>query len=264
MSNMPFGLYEYKNTIFHNSSSFTKILSLIVLIVAICISDNLFLYLFWILIIVLCFYLSKCDYKTILNSIFKMKYFCLIILLMNFCFFDRSSAYFTFLFISPSYLGLIQGIKVVGRTLIIVLFGSVLLSCASPLDITKGISMLLLPLQYLGINVYEVSMILSISLSFIPILYSESETLRKAQLSRGAYINNKGLINKAKSIIPFVVPLFICAFKRADNLSLALESRGIEYQNKKLKFDVLFNRYDYYILIGCVLILLFVVFVRGI
>lgn len=263
MNSMPLGLYEYKNTIVHNSTSFIKIICLIILIVSVCLTNNLVSYLFWIVIIFILFKVSKCDYKTILDSLYKTRWLCLTILLMNFLFFSRENSYFTWLIFSPSYIGLLQGINVIGRMCIIIIFGSILVSSTTPVDITKGINMCILPLQYIGVNVYEVSMILSISISFIPILYEEAEQLRKAQMARGANVNNKSLLTRAKSILPFVVPVFICAFKRADDLSLALESRGVNYRNKKIKFDICLSKNDYCILIGCVLILIFVLILRG-
>ena len=138
---------------------------------------------------------------------------------------------------------------------------TILLSTTSPLDLTKGISMFLYPLQFVGLNVYEISMILSISLTFIPTLFEEAEMIRKAQIARGAKLDSKNLITRATSIVPFVVPVFISAFKRADDLALALISRGIELKkDRKIKFDVSLKACDYYILLMSVLILLLFIF----
>ena len=104
-------------------------------------------------------------------------------------------------------------------------------------------------------------MILSISLIFIPTLFEEAEMIRKAQIARGAKLDSKNLITRATSIVPFVVPVFISAFKRADDLALALISRGIELKkDRKIKFDVSLKACDYYILLMSVLILLLFIF----
>ncbi len=256
MNSMPLGLYEYKKSIVHDSSSFIKLICFILLIISVIQTSNIYLYLLWIIILFILVKLSKCDYKTLLDSILKVKWFYLIILFMNFCFFSSNDAYFKLLIFTPSLTGLTQGINVVCRMIIIVVLASILASTTSPIDITKGIGMLLYPLQFVGVNVYEISMIISISISFIPILFEEADIIRKAQMARGARLDSKNLIEKGKNIIPFIVPVFISAFKRADDLSIALVSRGYELnRNKKIKFELCLNKNDYYILTWCVLIL---------
>ena len=256
MNSMPLGLYEYKKSIVHDSSSFIKLIGFILLIISVIKTSSVYLYLLWILLLFIMIKVSKCDYKTLIDSILKVKWFYIVILLMNFCFFSSSEPYFKLLIFTPSTIGLMQGINMVCRMIILIVLASILASSTTPIEITKGIGMLLYPLQFIGINVYEISMIISIAISFIPILFEEAEDIRKAQMSRGAKLDSKNLIEKGKSIIPFIVPVFISAFKRADDLSIALVSRGYELnRKKKINFKLSLNKNDYYILIWCVLIL---------
>lgn len=265
MNNMPLGLYEYKKSIVHDSNSFIKLVGFILLIVSVIKTSSIYLYLLWILLLFIVVRASKCDYKTLIDSIVKVKYFYIVILLMNFCFFSSTNAYFKLWIFTPSYLGLTQGINVVCRMIILIVLASILASTTTPLDITKGIGMLLYPLQFIGINVYEIAMIISIAISFIPILFEEADDIRKAQMARGAKLDSKNLIEKGKSIIPFILPVFISAFKRADDLANALVSRGYELnKNKKIKFELRLNKNDYYMLIWCVLILISICMLRGI
>ncbi len=265
MNSMPLGLYEYKKSLVHDSSSFIKLICFILLIISVIKTNSIYLYLLWILLLFIMVKVSKCDYKTLIDSIFKVKWFYIVILLMNFCFFSSDNTYFTFYIFTPSYLGLMQGINVVSRMIILIVLASILASSTTPIDITKGIGMLLYPLQFVGINVYEISMIVSISISFIPILFEEADDIRKAQMARGAKLDSKNLIEKGKSFIPFIVPVFISAFKRADDLANALVSRGYELnRNKKIKFELCLNKNDYYILIWCVLILILICMLGGI
>ena len=256
MNSMPLGLYEYKKSLVHDSSSFIKLIGFILLIISVIKTSSVYLYLLWILLLFIMVKVSKCDYKTLIDSIFKVKWFYIVILLMNFCFFSSNEPYFKLLIFTPSTIGLMQGINMVCRMIILIVLASILASSTTPIEITKGIGMLLYPLQFIGINVYEISMIISIAISFIPILFEEAEDIRKAQMTRGAKLDSKNLIEKGKSIIPFIVPVFISAFKRADDLSIALVSRGYELnRKKKINFKLSLNKNDYYILIWCVLIL---------
>lgn len=256
MNKMPLGLYEYKNSIVHDSSVFIKLLGFILLIISIIKTSSIYLYLLWIVLLFIIIKASKCDYKTLVDSILKVKWFYLVILFMNFCFFSSNDAYFKFLIFTPSLSGLSQGLNVVGRMIILIVLATILVSSTTPIDLTKGIGMLLYPLQFIDINVYEISMIISIAISFVPILFEEADDIRKAQMARGARLDSKNLIERGKNIIPFIVPVFISAFKRADDLANALVSRGYELnRNKKIRFELCLNKNDYYILIWCVLIL---------
>ena len=261
MNSLPIGSYFKGDSIFHKCDAFTKIITLIIMMIAVIKTQGLESYIVWLIIVGICIKASKIDIDSITGSLTKTLKFCVVVFLMNFCFFSRDDAYFKFFIFSPSYLGLVQGINVVGKMLLLIMITTILLSTTSPLDLTKGISMFLYPLQFVGLNVYEISMILSISLTFIPTLFEEAEMIRKAQIARGAKLDSKNLITRATSIVPFVVPVFISAFKRADDLALALISRGIELKkDRRIKFDVSLKACDYYILLMSVLILLLFIF----
>ena len=259
MNSLPIGSYFKGDSIFHKCDAFTKIITLIIMMVAVIKTHGLESYIVWLIIIGLC--IKASNIESITGSLTKTLKFCVLVFFMNFCFFSSEDAYFSFFIFNPSYLGLVQGINVVGKMLLLIMITTILLSTTSPLDLTKGISMFLYPLQFVGLNVYEISMILSISLTFIPTLFEEAEMIRKAQIARGAKLDSKNLITRATSIVPFVVPVFISAFKRADDLALALISRGIELKkDRRIKFDVSLKACDYYILLMSVLILLLFIF----
>ena len=94
-----------------------------------------------------------------------------------------------------------------------------------PNDLTDGLEKLLGPLKKVHVPVHEVSMMMSIALRFIPILLEETDKIMKAQIARGADFESGGLIQKAKAMIPLLVPLFISAFRRANDLAMAMEAR---------------------------------------
>ncbi len=103
--------------------------------------------------------------------------------------------------------------------------GAVLTYTTSPIALTDGIEQLLAPLKKLHIPVHEFAMMMTIALRFIPTLIEETEKIMNAQKARGADFTNGNLISRAKALIPILIPLFISAFRRADELATAMECR---------------------------------------
>jgi len=101
----------------------------------------------------------------------------------------------------------------------------------SPTQVTSALESLIKPLKLIGIPTEDIAMIISVSIQFIPTLMEESETIKMAQITRGARFESKKLSERARSYIPLIIPIFISAFRRADELSLAMEARG--YRNAK-------------------------------
>jgi energy-coupling factor transport system permease protein len=109
--------------------------------------------------------------------------------------------------------------------------GSVLTLTTAPIDMTNALSSLLKPLKILRVPVEDVAMIISVAISFIPTLLEETDMIKKAQTARGARFESKKLIERALSYLPLLVPIFLAAFRRADELSMAMEARG--YRNAR-------------------------------
>ena len=112
------------------------------------------------------------------------------------------------------------------RLVLLVIGSSVLTLTTRPNDLTDGIEKGLGFLTRFNVPVHEVAMMMSIALRFIPILLEETDKIMKAQMARGADFESGGLIKRAKSLVPLLVPLFISAFRRANDLAMAMEARG--------------------------------------
>ena len=95
----------------------------------------------------------------------------------------------------------------------------------SPISLTDGIEKLLNPLKKVGVPAHELAMMMTIALRFIPTLLEETDKIMKAQMARGADFETGNIISRAKAMVPLLVPLFISAFRRADELALAMEAR---------------------------------------
>ena len=126
--------------------------------------------------------------------------------------------------------------------LVLLILGTQLLTLTtSPIALTDGIESLLKPLSKIGFPAHELAMMMSIALRFIPTLMEETDKIMKAQMARGADFETGNLVQKAKSMLPLLVPLFVSAFRRADELAMAMEARcyrGGEHRTrmKQLRF----------------------------
>lgn len=121
--------------------------------------------------------------------------------------------------------GLWQGITMVFRLLLLILTTSLLTLTTSPIDLTDGLESLMRPGQRIGIPAHELAMMMTIALRFIPTLMEEADRIMKAQMARGADFAGGNLLKRARSLIPLLVPLFVGAFRRADDLAMAMEAR---------------------------------------
>lgn len=146
--------------------------------------------------------------------------------------------------------GLINGFIYSFRLGILILIAAILTLTTSPMELTDALDRFLKPLQKLGISTHEFTMMITLSLRFIPTLLFEADKLQKAQISRGAIFEGN-LIQRLKSVIPLILPLFISVFRRADDLALAMDSRCYVGGTGRTTFKKLnFYKSDYFVLIG--------------
>ena len=121
--------------------------------------------------------------------------------------------------------GLRTAVYMAIRLIYLIIGSSLMTFTTTPNELTDGIEELLGPLNKIRVPVHEIAMIMSIALRFIPILLEETDKIMKAQIARGADLESGNMIQKAKSMIPILVPLFVSAFRRANDLAMAMEAR---------------------------------------
>lgn len=127
--------------------------------------------------------------------------------------------------VTATWSGLIQGLFVSVRLVILIAFTSLLTLTTSPVELTDGLEDILKPLARIGVPSHEIAMMMTIALRFIPTLLEEADRIMKAQMARGADFESGNIIQRARGLVPLLVPLFISAFRRADDLALAMEAR---------------------------------------
>ncbi|WP_046176572.1 energy-coupling factor transporter transmembrane component T family protein [Domibacillus indicus] len=135
--------------------------------------------------------------------------------------------------------GVIKGIFIALRFFLLILVTSLLTLTTPPISVTDGIESLFGPLKKVKVPVHELALMMSISLRFIPTLLDETDKIMKAQMARGADFTSGSLSNRVKAVIPLLVPLFVSAFKRAEELAVAMEARGYKGGEGRTKYRLL-------------------------
>ena len=124
-------------------------------------------------------------------------------------------------------------------------------STTSPIALTDGIEKLLNPFKKIGLPAHELAMMMTIALRFIPTLLEETDKIMKAQMARGADFESGNIINRAKNLVPLLVPLFINAFRRADELATAMEARCYRGgENRTRLNELILMKTDIYVLVS--------------
>ena len=149
------------------------------------------------------------------------------------------------------------------RLTYLIIGSSVMTLTTTPNHLTDGMESLLSPLKRIHVPVHEIAMMMSIALRFIPILMEETDKIMKAQMARGADVESGNMIKKVKSLVPLLVPLFISAFRRANDLAMAMEARCYQGGEGRTKMKPLIYQKRDYGAYGCLLVYLLIVAAVG-
>lgn len=157
--------------------------------------------------------------------------------------------------------GLTMGLQMAARLIFLILFSSLLTYTTSPIRLTDGIEHLLNPFRCIGVPAHELAMMMTIALRFIPTLLDETDRIMKAQSARGADFVTGSIIQRAKNMVPLLVPLFISAFRRADELAIAMEARCYRGGVNRTRMKELQVTYVDYIGVGAVILITIVLII---
>ena len=237
MSYLPVGSYLERNSFLHKVDAFVKLLCTLILLAAVILADTLVGYAVIIALLAVIIKSSSIGVRNALNGVIPLWLFFLLIFFMNAAFFDSAHTLWSWWIFRFSLEGVVQGINVVFRVALAMILGNLLVSTTSPLAITGALESLIFPLKYIGVPIQDVAMILGVAIQFIPTFMEEAEMIRKAQTARGARFESKKFTEKAQAVIPLVVPIFLSAFRRADELSMAMEARGYHRTKRKIRFQ---------------------------
>ncbi|MDE6469993.1 MAG: energy-coupling factor transporter transmembrane protein EcfT [Eubacterium sp.] len=226
MKHLPSGMYQQGDSVIHRLDATIKMILLMILFAAAIAADSIIGYVLIIAFTAIIAILSRIGIHAALGSIRRMIWFFIVIFLMNLCFYQTDHAWFSFWIFNPSYDGMMQGVTVIVRVAVFLVLCNVLNSSTPPVEITNAIENIISPLRFIKVPTHQIALIFSVAIQFVPTLFEEADMIYKAQLARGARFDSHSLIDKAKAVLPMIVPIFISAFRRADELSLAMEARG--------------------------------------
>lgn len=148
--------------------------------------------------------------------------------------------------------GVRMALTMVIRLTLLIIGSSVMTLTTTPNHLTDGLEKMMRPLRLIKVPVHEVAMMMSIALRFIPILLEETDKIMKAQIARGADFESGNLIRRARAMVPLLVPLFISAFRRANDLAMAMEARCYRGGEGRTKMKPLIYRKRDYMAYGCI------------
>jgi energy-coupling factor transport system permease protein len=225
-SSLIIGQYVPADSVVHKLDPRTKILMIFTFVIIVFFANNAYSYLWLTVFSLSASALTKIKPRFLLKGL-KPVWFLIVFTFLLHLFVTREGDVLTTLLGFPVYSGaLIQGFQISLRFFLLILVTSLLTLTTTPIEITDAIETLLHPLKKIKFPVHELALMMSISLRFIPTLMQETEKISKAQASRGVDFKTGPLKERIQAVVPLLVPLFVSAFKRAEELAMAMEARG--------------------------------------
>lgn len=218
------GQYYPVDSVLHRMDPRTKLFGTMVFIISLFIANNIGAYVAAAFFLCVAIKLSRVPFSFMVRGLKAIVFLLLISVSFN-LFLTQGEVLVQLGFLKITK----EGIRTAGfmgiRLIFLVVGSSVMTLTTTPNELTDGLEKSLGFLKKIGVPVHEVSMMMSIALRFIPILVEETDKIMKAQMARGADFESGNLIQRAKNMIPLLVPLFISAFRRATDLAMAMEAR---------------------------------------
>ncbi|SFL94884.1 energy-coupling factor transporter transmembrane component T family protein [Pelosinus propionicus] len=224
LTDIMLGQYFPGNSILHLLDPRTKIISTILFISSIFLAENYQAYSILAAFIVSIIALAAIPPTMILRSL-KPLWIIIILTLLIHIFTTPGSIIYKIGPLAATQEGVRQGLFMTIRLVFLIVVSSLLTFTTSPIALTDGIERLLNPFKKIGLPAHELAMMMTIALRFIPTLLEETDKIMKAQMARGADFTSGNILRRARNMIPLLVPLFISAFRRADELATAMEAR---------------------------------------
>ena len=224
LKDITLGQYFPGSSPIHRLDPRAKLIGLILYIVALFLANQWLTYLLAFLVLALVVVLSTVKLRALFRGMKPVVFLLVFTAILN-MFYTPGRALASFWIFTLTYEGVVRAFFMVVRILMLISCTFLLTYTTSPLALTDALERLLGPLKKIRFPVHELAMIMSIALRFIPTLIEETDKIMSAQRARGADFDTGNLVQKAKALIPLLVPLFISAFRRADELATAMECR---------------------------------------
>lgn len=259
MRDITIGQYYPTDSILHKLDPRVKLIGTFLFLVSLFVGEGIAAYAIATVFLAAVIKLSKIPFKMILKGLKAILIILLITVSFN-LFLTEGEPIFQLGFLKLTKEGISVAFFMALRLIYLVLGASLMTLTTTPNDLTDGLESVLGPLNKIKVPVHEISMMMSIALRFIPILMEETDRIMKAQKARGADFESGNLIQKVKAMVPLLVPLFISAFRRANDLAMAMEARCYRGGEGRTKMKPLHyekaDRTAYGILIGYLILMI--------
>ena len=239
LKNITIGQYIPGESVIHHLDPRTKILCIITLVVALFFVKFFISYGVFLLIFLAPILIASIPVKYVIKGLRPLLFIILLTFIINIFVLKEGEVIFTLGPLIATAGGLRQGAFMAIRLMILVIGTSLLTLTTSPISLTDGIEKLLNPFKRIGVPAHELAMMMTIALRFIPTVMEEADKIMKAQMARGADFESGNIFNRAKSLVPLLVPLFISAFRRAEELAMAMEARCYRGGENRTRMKVL-------------------------
>ena len=218
------GQYYQTESVIHRLDPRVKLVGTICYIISLFLVNNVWGYVVAALFLAAIIKLSNVPFKFMVKGMKAIVFLLMITVIFN-MFLTPGEALVTFWKLTITKEGLKLAVMMAIRLSFLIIGSSVMTLTTTPNNLTDGMEKLMKPLRKIKVPVHEIAMMMSIALRFIPILLEETDKIMKAQIARGADFESGNLMKKAKALVPLLVPLFISAFRRANDLAMAMEAR---------------------------------------
>lgn len=249
------GQYYQTESVIHRLDPRVKLSGTLLYIICLFFFKNYIAYLLAILFLAIVIKLSHVPFRFMVKGMKAIVFLLLITVIFN-LFLTPGEVLVSLWKLRITREGLETAITMAVRLTILVIGSSIMTLTTTPNNLTDGMEKGMRPLKVFHVPVHEVAMMMSIALRFIPILLEETDKIMKAQIARGADFESGNLIRRAKAMVPLLVPLFISAFRRANDLAMAMEARCYRGGDGRTKMKPLIYQKRDRIAYGCILLYL--------
>ena len=233
------GQYYPADSPIHKIDARVKIVITLLYILSLFIIESFIGYAFVIASLAVIIKMSKVPFKFMVKGLKSLIFIIVFTAIINLFVTKGETPLFTVWRFTVTLEGVYFAIKMCLRIVLLIIGSSILTLTTTPIKLTDGIESLLKPLSKVGVPAHDIAMMMTIALRFIPTLLDETDKIIKAQQDRGADFDTGNLVNKAKALVPILVPLFISAFRRADELAMAMEARCYAGGGQRTRMNVM-------------------------
>ncbi|MBP3657117.1 MAG: energy-coupling factor transporter transmembrane protein EcfT [Clostridia bacterium] len=247
LNDITLGQYFPGNSPIHRMDPRMKLILTIVYIVGVFMVSNLPGYAIALAFLYLVVRVSGISFKYLVKGIKPLRFILIFTFVLNLFFVEGETVLLSLGFVRITKEALENAVFFALRLVFLVMGTSVLTLTTSPIRLTDGLERLMKPLQRFHFPAHELAMMMTIALRFIPTLLEETDKIKKAQMARGADFESGNLIARAKAMIPLLVPLFVSAFRRANDLAMAMEARCYRGGDHRTRLrELKYTRLDLY------------------